>query len=89
MQTSIEQPRRSHADVINETANILREARRAIEVSGYVELQHIEVEVHERHVFLRGSVSSYFHKQVAQELIKHTPGVTSLQNEILVASKGK
>jgi osmotically-inducible protein OsmY len=75
----------SHADFTTEIAQLLREAQQALAASAYPELQQVWVEVHLGEVALRGTVPSYFQKQLAQELVKHVPGITSLQNGLVVA----
>ena len=37
------------------------------------------------HVTLRGVVPSFFHKQMAQEAVRHVEGVERIENEIQVA----
>ena len=50
---------------------IQAEAQSRLRKSGYHELQLVSCEFHEGVLTLRGRVSSYHLKQVAQELIRH------------------
>jgi osmotically-inducible protein OsmY len=70
-----------------ENLELMTKVQRALEASGYPEMQQIAVIVHHSVVSLHGRVSSYYQKQVAQELVKRIPNVPSVRNEILVASK--
>ena len=70
-----------------EHLQLVGKVQRVLEGSGYPELQWISVKVHQSEVFLHGRVSSYFQKQLAQELVKRIPGIFALRNEILVAPK--
>jgi osmotically-inducible protein OsmY len=57
-------------------------------VSGHSPLRTIQV--HEKHgtVVLRGSVPTYYLKQVAQVIARSVRGVAAIQNEMMVASAG-
>lgn len=63
---------------------VLEGVKQALARSGYAPLQRVRVEVHEGLVVLRGRLSSYYHKQRAQEAAKRVPGVEALNNEIVV-----
>jgi osmotically-inducible protein OsmY len=60
--------------------------RRALCDSGYSGLDLVIVTIHEEMVTLRGSVPSYFMKQIAQEVVKATCGVKSLSNGLKVVA---
>ena len=70
-----------------ENLQLVGKMQGVLEGSGYPELQRISVKVHQCEVILHGRVSSYFQKQLAQELLKRIPGTFALRNEILVAPK--
>ena len=50
-------------------------------------LLHLKVEVVAGSVVLRGSVPSYYLKQLAQETVFSVPGVAGLRNELQVAPR--
>ena len=52
--------------------------------SGYVELRDISCHFHEGVLTLRGCVSSYYMKQLAQTLVLHLEGVQELNNRVEV-----
>lgn len=52
--------------------------------SGYASLLFVDIEVEQGRVILRGRVPTYHLKQVAQSLIKRLPGVSRVDNRLLV-----
>ena len=56
----------------------------ALVATGYPQLERVTVTAHEGFVLLRGQVSTYFEKQLAQSIAMQTDGVGSLKNEIEV-----
>lgn len=48
--------------------------------------RNLRFEVHENGVVLRGTVRSYYHKQLAQESLKSISGLPRIHNEIEVVS---
>lgn len=60
-------------------------ANRLFERSGYAELQAVSCHYHEGILTLRGQVSSYYLKQVAQTIAMRAAGVDELHNQIRVA----
>lgn len=44
----------------------------------------LRIEFDQRDVILRGSVGSYYHKQVAQESVRRITGIGSIRNELEV-----
>lgn len=59
-------------------------ANRAIHASGYHSVRALEVRVDAGVVTLRGSVGSYYLKQVAQHLVLEIPGVSQVVNLVEV-----
>lgn len=59
---------------------------RSLAASGVPELQNVDIGVRDGRVVLRGSVGSYYQKQLAQETARIVPGVDSIKNEIVVRS---
>jgi osmotically-inducible protein OsmY len=45
---------------------------------------HVNVNVHDGHVVLRGEVNSYYRKQLAQVAAMSVTGVVSVQNTVVV-----
>ena len=64
---------------------ILGEARQRLHACGYEELRSITCEYHEGMIILRGRLSSFYLKQLAQEAIRTQPGVTIIVNTTDVA----
>ena len=64
---------------------ILGEARQRLHARGYEELRSITCEYHEGMIILRGRLSSFYLKQLAQEAIRTQPGVTIIVNSTDVA----
>lgn len=63
---------------------LLHRLNRAFVASGQPGIQRIQVSVHEGLVALRGTVGTYYQKQLAQETAMHVRGVEALTNEIVV-----
>lgn len=68
---------------------LANQVSQAIESSNYRDLPEIKVTVHQSHVALDGTVSSYFLKQMAQALAARIPGVLSVTNRITVGGEAK
>jgi osmotically-inducible protein OsmY len=60
---------------------------RALHATGHRPLYDVEVIVHERLVTLRGSVTSYYLKQVAQAAALAVPGAGRVRNELTVSRR--
>jgi osmotically-inducible protein OsmY len=56
----------------------------ALERNPYVGRRTLRFETSEGRVTLRGSVGTYFQKQMAQEAIRHVAGVQEIANEVEV-----
>ncbi len=56
----------------------------ALERNPYVPHRTLRFEAAEGRVTLRGSVGTYFQKQMAQEAIRHVAGVQEIANELEV-----
>ena len=52
----------------------------AIQTSPYVNARMLRFETDGKRVVLRGSVTSYFHKQMAQEAVRKVAGVEQIEN---------
>ncbi len=63
---------------------LLHRLNRAFVASGQPGIQRIHVSVHEGLVALRGTVGTYYQKQLAQETARRVHGVEALTNEIVV-----
>jgi osmotically-inducible protein OsmY len=50
--------------------------------------ESVQAVVHHGHVVLTGTVSSLFHKAVAEKALRHIPGVVGIANRITVAPDG-
>lgn len=62
-------------------------AQSRVRKSGYPELHFISCEFHEGILTLRGHVSSFYLKQIAQTLIRGLDGVGEINNRLEVAAR--
>lgn len=62
--------------------------RRSWSSSGYRALWRIECQLNDGVLVIRGSVPSYYHKQMAQELVRCVEGVDRIVNELTVPEYG-
>lgn len=58
--------------------------RRSWSSSGYTALRGIECRFEDGVLIIRGSVSSFYYKQMAQELVRCVDGVDQIVNELVV-----
>jgi osmotically-inducible protein OsmY len=56
----------------------------AIEQNPYLKRRKLRFETHDGRVVLRGVVSSYYHKQMAQEALRRLEGVDAIENRLEV-----
>jgi osmotically-inducible protein OsmY len=56
--------------------------RRCLRASPYRQVRTLSCEHREGVLVLRGQVSSFYHKQVAQEAVRHFPGVEVIINAV-------
>ena len=56
----------------------------AIQMAPHVARRRLRFETEGGHVVIRGTVSSYFQKQMAQEAIRKLDGVQAINNELEV-----
>ena len=68
-----------------EKAAIEAEVRSRLETSGYPQLRKVSCEFHEGVLTLRGQVSTFHLKQVAQTLIRRLESVGEINNRLEVA----
>lgn len=87
MTSTTHHPPQPPTDALQALSQLMGDVRRVLDHSGYEDLQAIEVQVPYPEVVLRGTVSRYFLKQLAQELVKRVPGVEVLRNEVVVVRK--
>ncbi len=66
-------------------AEIKNSIRRALARSVVVDEEHIDIEVNEGHVYLRGTAPSWTDKQEAHNIALYTSGVMDVINEIIVS----
>lgn len=59
-------------------------AQQRIRQESHLSMQRIWCAVERNHLFLRGQVPSYYHKQLAQEVVAGLEGVGQVVNEIEV-----
>lgn len=66
-------------------AELSERAQSALRNSPLYDLRDLIVEVVEDRLLIRGSVSSYYHKQLAQELLRSVAGPLPIVNTVAVA----
>ncbi len=69
-------------------SDIQSRAQTALANSPFYELRELQVEEHDRHLLLSGSVSSFYHKQLAQEVVRSVCGDVEVTNAISVDEDG-
>tara|TARA_R110002049_G_scaffold309101_2_gene516940 strand:+ start:70428 stop:70784 length:357 start_codon:yes stop_codon:yes gene_type:complete len=65
---------------------IVAAVRRTWSSSGYTALKRVECRFEDGILFIRGTVNSFYHKQMAQELVRCVNGVEQIVNELEVSS---
>ena len=73
--------------ISKEEVAIQSEAHSRLRTSGYPELHCIECDFHEGVLTLRGQVSTFYLKQVAQTLTRELEGVGEINNRLEVAAR--
>jgi hypothetical protein len=63
---------------------LLSQVDGALRRAGWHALRHVQIDLDESHVTLRGRVRSYYHKQLAQHVTLCVDGVSGVQNELNV-----
>lgn len=69
--------------------DLLERVRLTLQSSPYLPLRTLACYVHERVVILRGSVPTYYCKQLAQNLVAELPGVDEVNNQVAVVGPGE
>jgi osmotically-inducible protein OsmY len=67
-----------------QTADPAAQARQRLSQSPYRELKNVSCGTNEGVLVLRGKVSSFYLKQLAQELVRRTDGVGAIVNQLEV-----
>ncbi len=60
------------------------QAQKALEISPFYALRELQVEQDGDTLLIRGRVSSFYHKQLAQEVVRHAAEGVEVVNSILV-----
>ena len=72
--------------ISKEKQAVQAEAQSRLRKSGYYELHVVSCDFHEGVLTLRGRVSSFYLKQVAQELIRRMDGAEEVNNRLEVVA---
>ncbi len=75
--------------ISQEDVALIQSVRTALDSGNSSHLRRVEVLIHAQTIRLQGTVSSYYHKQLAQETVKQIVGPCSeriLTNELVVPS---
>jgi len=59
-----------------------------LRATGYPGLRHVACSFYEGRLILRGRVTSFFYKQLAQEVLRALPGKQSILNQVEVVENG-
>jgi len=66
---------------------IAREAQQRLEIAQYASIRRLSCECDDAGVlFLRGSLPTFYHKQLAQQAVAGLEGVTQVVNETVVSA---
>ena len=55
-----------------------------METHPHLKRRNVRIETQEGRVVLRGTVKSYYHKQMAQEALRRLEGVSQIENQLEV-----
>ena len=80
-------PSESAALGIQMTTHLRDRVEKAIEDAPHLNRQHLRFEANEGHVTIKGTVGTYFQKQMAQEALRRIDGVEAINNELEVCWK--
>ena len=69
-----------------EQDSVVNSAQRCLRDTIYFGLRSLSCEHHEGVLVLRGQVSSWYQKQLAQEAVRHLPGVEAIINVVDVVA---
>ncbi|MCL4205208.1 MAG: BON domain-containing protein [Pirellulaceae bacterium] len=69
-----------------EEPRVQADAQAHLTMSGYTELRRVICEFHEGVLTLRGQVSTFYAKQLAQERVRTVDGVEEIDNRLEVAA---
>ena len=61
-----------------------RRIEQVIDTNPYLVGRRVHIDLRGSHVTLRGVVSSFYHKQMAQEIVRRVEGVERIENELEV-----
>ena len=67
-----------------EQVDVVARARDALETSRIVDIRFLGVESDGERVVLRGSVGSFYYKQLAQEVVRRSVDGLRIENEVSV-----
>jgi osmotically-inducible protein OsmY len=65
-------------------AHILDEVRSAVHADPHLARRNLHFEHRDRRVTMRGTVESYYQKQLAQETLRRIDGVEEIENRLAV-----
>lgn len=82
--TTIAKPPQTSSVVPDRDAALVVQVREALDRTGDLRFLRVGVSAHEGLVTLKGRVSSYYAKQLAQSAAMRLDGVEALKNEIVV-----
>ena len=81
-------PAESHDDLADDDQHAVGRVRDSLAMTGYRVLQDIDVEFTRGTLALRGTVPSFYLKQLAQHAARDLPEVQEIQNQLQVQPAG-
>ena len=69
---------------VSTQSNSIVEAQSALEASPIYDLRGLQVDEHDGTLTISGRVSSFYHKQLAQEIVRIVSGDLKLANDVVV-----
>ncbi len=66
------------------TIRLRDQVEKAIENAPHINRNFLRFEASEGHVTIKGTVGTYFQKQMAQEAVRHIEGVAAISNQLEV-----
>jgi osmotically-inducible protein OsmY len=71
----------------NPELDVTARARERLRLSPHYDVRSVSCEFDRGVLCLRGRLSSFYQKQLAQETVAHLPGVKRVVNEVVVAAQ--
>ncbi len=77
----------ANAEATHACNDLAQVARSCLQTTPYADVKAVQCECHEGVLVLRGRVSTYYHKQLAQEAVRDIQGIESIVNVVGVIGR--